>query len=267
MPYNPHAMPSGRHGPSREEWPAVDERLVMPGSGIEILDGKVLSVPGADPPHAEHHARLVYLLAAHVAPGFVATVDMLTRTSPVSDFAPDASIYPEGPDAKTGGRRLEVMAFEVVSKQALAVPAKKAKELSRRGVERVFALVLSRQRALEWDRRVGRFRPMHPDEHIEAPCLAIPIGVRELVGTARADEAVLAALEARRPDLVARIEAKAEARGEARGEASGLREGVRRACRALAIEIPPDAALDALERDALAALLDAILAHRRWPGR
>ena len=64
----------------------------MPGSGIEILCGKVLKVPGADPPHATHHARLAYVLSAHVSPGFVAAVDMLTRTSADSDFAPDASV-------------------------------------------------------------------------------------------------------------------------------------------------------------------------------
>ena len=170
MPYN-HAMARGR-GSAWHELPDVDERLVMPESGIEILDGKVLNVPGADPPHARHHAQLAYLLQAHAAPGFVAAVDMLTRTSAVSDFAPDASIYPEGPDSETGGRRLEVVAFEVVSAQRLAVPTKKARELSRRGVGRVFALVLSRKRALEWDRRVGRFRPMHPEETIDDECLA-----------------------------------------------------------------------------------------------
>ena len=160
MPYNGDGMARARTS-AEPEWPDIDDRLVMPDSGIEILDGKVLSVPGADPPHAASHAQLAYLLRAHVADGFVATVEMLTRTSAVSDFAPDASVYPEGPDPRTGGRRLEILAFEVVSKQRLSVPTKKARELSRRGVARVFALVLSRQRALEWDRRLGRFRPMH----------------------------------------------------------------------------------------------------------
>ena len=65
MPYN-HAMARGRG--ARHEMPDVDERLVMPESGIEILDGKVLSVPGANPPHARHHAQLAYLLQAHAAP-------------------------------------------------------------------------------------------------------------------------------------------------------------------------------------------------------
>ncbi len=103
MPYNPHAMPRSH---ARRHLPAIDERIVMPESGVEILEGELLMVPGADPPHAERHAALAYLLAAHTAPGFVATVDMLTRTSATSDFAPDASVYPEGPDPDTGGRRL-----------------------------------------------------------------------------------------------------------------------------------------------------------------
>jgi hypothetical protein len=91
MPYNGHAM-GKRDGAREREWPAIDDRLVMPGSGIEILEGKVSSVPEADPPHARVHARLVYVLTAHVASGFIGAVDMLTRTSAVSDFAPDASV-------------------------------------------------------------------------------------------------------------------------------------------------------------------------------
>jgi hypothetical protein len=45
------------------EHPDVDERLVMPGSGFELLDGKLLKVPGADPPHATKHAEVAFLSA------------------------------------------------------------------------------------------------------------------------------------------------------------------------------------------------------------
>ena len=40
------------------------------------------------------------------------------RADENSDFAPDASVYPEAPDPK----RIEHLAFEVCSEQALSVP-------------------------------------------------------------------------------------------------------------------------------------------------
>jgi hypothetical protein len=284
MPYNHGAMSGSAR--RRRELPPVDERLVMPESGIEILDGRVLIVPGADPPHAEGHLRLAYLLGAHAAPGFVAVVDMLTRTSAVSDFAPDASIYPEGPDPDTGGRRLELLAFEVVSKQSLSVPTHKARQLSARGVRRVFALVLGKQRALEWDRRTARWKPMHQDDVIDDPCLAVAIPVRALLDSARADEAVFTALEARRPDLVDALRATAEARGEARGVAIGEARGratgaaetraaaersarvlVRDTCSALGISVTPrdEDALEKAPLEAIHELLIGLVRDRRWP--
>ena len=57
MPYNPHAMPRASLLPS-ETYPPIDERIVMPGSGVELIDGRVLMSPGADPPHATRHLTL-----------------------------------------------------------------------------------------------------------------------------------------------------------------------------------------------------------------
>jgi hypothetical protein len=281
MPYNTDAMSRRtRVEPQTalEHFPPVDERLVMPGSDAEILEGRVLIVPGADPPHAERHYDIAYLLAAHAAPGFRGALDMLTRTSLTSDFAPDASIYPEGPDPETGGRRLEVLAFEVVSEQRLSIPTKKARQLSRRGVRRIFALVLKRNRALEWDVAApgapsGRWRPMHPDETIEDVCLASPLPVRALLDGARLDETVIAALHARRPDLTLDIAEKAEARGEARGEArreaTAMRAAIRELASALGIEVT-----DARERtlrdadgEVLAKIFRALARQKRWPAR
>ena len=296
MPYNRDAM-SGR---AERVVVGVDERAVMPGSGIELLDGKALTVPGADPPHASRHFDLTYVLGAHVAAGFRGAVDMLTRSSVDSDFAPDASVYPAEPDEESGGRQLEVLAFEVVSSQRLAVASSKARALSGRGVPRIFALVLAKNRVLEWDRRAaspgGRWRPLHPDEVIEHPCLAVPLPIRALLDASRADEAVLAALEARRPDLVGRIRAEGEARGAARGraegeaigEARGRAEGEARGradgeaigealgrlrgtiialCEVLGVSLD-EARTRRIERGALSeleAIVDALREHRCWP--
>lgn len=259
-------MPYNRDGMSKraEHTIGVDERLVMPGSGIEILDGKVLSVPGADPPHARRHAELAYVLGAHIAPGYVSALDMLTRTDARSDFAPDASVYPEAKDPETGGRRLEVLAFEVVSTQRLAVATRKARALAARGVRRVFALVLSKDKALEWDLGSssppgGRWRPMHRDEVIQDASLASPLPVGALLDVARADEAVLAALEARRPDLVARIEARARA--------DATRDAILGLCTVLDIRLtkPRLQRVNRASPHELTAIARAIRKHRRWP--
>lgn len=127
------------HDPSRP-LPAVDEHLVMPGSGFEILDGKVFEVPPALEPHAERNSKLAALLEAHVRDEFNVAVDMLTRTDRLNDFAPDASVYPRARHPETGGRQLEQLAFEIVSTETMGHAALKAAKLIERGVRRVFAL-------------------------------------------------------------------------------------------------------------------------------
>ncbi len=47
------------------ELPAVDERLVAPGSGYEILDGIVVPVPPALPPHATRQSKIASLFEAY----------------------------------------------------------------------------------------------------------------------------------------------------------------------------------------------------------
>ncbi len=265
MPYNPHAMARAALR-AHMSLPAVDDRLVAPGSNAEIFEGRlVMSPPGAEPPHAMRHLTLAYLLGAHVAPGYAAAIDMLTRVDKTSDFAPDASVFPVGTDPETGGRRLEVLAFEIVSKQRLSVAKKKAKKLVARGVERVFALALASNRAVEWDRRTQNWRPVHLDEHIVHACLAAPLPIRAMLDTVRADEAVLAALEARRPDLVARIEARGRADGEARGEV----RAIRLACRLLGIPIDEERGrwLESASLADLRMVSSALETERRWPAR
>jgi hypothetical protein len=269
MPYNGDGM--ARRGQAVR---GVDERLVMPGSGIEIVEGEVVSVPGADPPHATRHSKLSYVLEAHVARGFVAATDMLTRASERSDFAPDASVFPEGRDRETGGRRLEVLAFEVLATQRLALVTTKARVLSARGVRRIFALVLAKESALEWDRgaaspRGGRWRPMHRDETIEDESLATPLPIRALLDVSRADAAVLAAREARRPDLVDAIEARGRAAASADGRLLGLREAVESLCAARGVVLSAARRRRLRTADAaeLVRVVEAIGRTGRWPPR
>jgi hypothetical protein len=77
---------------------------------------------------------------------------MLTRTSRIVDIAPDASVFTRDP--VTGRRRLEEIAFEVLSTQSIEDAGRKAAKLSRRGVRRVFGIDLARERLLEWSREL-----------------------------------------------------------------------------------------------------------------
>ena len=166
MSVAPHP-PAGRTPPPY----AVDERLVMPETRFEIIDGEVIYVSPADPLHASLHSKLSALLEAYVAPGFNAASDMLTRTSEKGDMAPDGSIYPLAPDPETGGRQLEHLAFEVVSSETVAHAGRKAAALRARGVRRVFGLDAERRRALEWSTDTQSWEVLHPGAVISDPTL------------------------------------------------------------------------------------------------
>lgn len=198
----------------------------MPETRFEVIDGEVVYVSPADPPHATLHSKLSAILEAFAADDYQVASDMLTRTSAKGDMAPDASVYPIAPDPVTGGRQLEELAFEIVSTQSLAAAGAKADALTRRGVRRVFALDVSRRRALEWSRKTKGWQILAPSDVIEDPALAVPLPVRELVSAAKGDDAVARALLAKQNPVLAtamdsaRRDAKAE--GTAEGKTSAL---------------------------------------------
>ena len=121
----------------------------MPETRYEAIDGKIAYVCPSDEPHGTYHSRIAALLEAHVVAAYRVAVDMLTRTSEKNDMAPDASVFPAARDPETGGRRLEELAFEVVSTESLSHAGKKARALAERGVRRVFAVDVERRRALQ----------------------------------------------------------------------------------------------------------------------
>lgn len=207
--------------PSRDEpLPAVDERLVAPETRAEIIDGRVYFAPPADEEHGTFHVDLVAALRAHLAPGYICALDMLTRTSKKNDFAPDASVYLEARDPATGGRRLEELAFEIVSKQSLSIPTKKARELVRRGVRRVFCMLVRQRRVLEWSRDEDRFAPLMGDGTIDDRCFVRPLPAKTLLDAASLDGAIIEALAVRGSPALSAI------REEGRGE--GIKEGIER---------------------------------------
>jgi hypothetical protein len=242
--------------------PAVDDRLVAPGSRAEILDGRVLLAPPADEGHAVPHADLAYVLRAHARAEFLVAVDLLTRTSQTADLAPDASVYPRERVPETGGRKLDELAFEIVSEQPLGVPTGKARELARRGVRRIFCLVVKQRRLLEWSRETDGWSAA-PVERIDDPCFVRPLPAVALLEAVAADEAVMKALrEKRHPEFLAERE-------EGREEGlSVARRAVRDLCTALGVEVDTARGrdIDTMDTDRLDALRAALVATRRWPG-
>jgi hypothetical protein len=206
--------------------PALDDRLVAPETRFEMLEGRLVHVSPADPPHGTRHSKVSALLEAHTGLEFTVASDMLTRTAEGSDVAPDVSVFPSAPDPVTGKRQLEQLAFEVVSTQSLGNARIKAAQLTARGVRRVFAIEVERSRALEWSAALGTWSVLDPAGHIDDPALDVPLPIETLVTTARADDAVAhALLRKRNPVLVEKL-AQRQAEGRAEGKAEGKAEAV-----------------------------------------
>ncbi|MEO8705709.1 MAG: Uma2 family endonuclease [Kofleriaceae bacterium] len=181
-----------------EDLPAVDERLVAPGSRYEIIDGLVTYVPPALPPHALRHSKVSALVEAHAHADYQVASDMLTRTSRIDDLAPDVSVYARAPHPSNGGRQLEVLAFQVMASESPGRATTKARKLSERGVRRVFAIDVTRNRALEWSRELGTWSVLDVDGSIADPALAVALPIDALLNAANTDEPVARALLAKR---------------------------------------------------------------------
>jgi Putative restriction endonuclease len=229
-----------------DDLPDIDDHIVEPETPFEMYDGKVVRVLPAKPPHGERHAQISALVETHAGSEFQVALDTLIRTSRVDNFAPDVSVYPEAPDPRTGGRQLDQLAFEVVSKQRLAHSTRKARKLTGRGVRRVFAIVVKQSKALEWSTARGTWRPLDPDGVIDDPALAVPLPVAALVHAAKTDDAIARALLAKRNPVLQAVRARDRARSQARGEVKGKVKGKVEVL--LAVLAERDLALDARRR-------------------
>jgi Uma2 family endonuclease len=257
----------GEAAGSRRPIPPVDERLVAPESRYEVFDGKVEYVVPADEPHGIQHSKIAALLEAYAADGYDVAVDMLTRTSEKDDMAPDASVFPSARDEATGGRRLEELAFEVLSTERSGHAAKKARALTARGVRRVFAVDVERRRALAWSAATNTWEILPGDGAIEDRALALPLPIAALVDAGRADDAVASALLARKNPVIDQALQAEAARGALRGKqealiavlsARGFKVGKKAMARIRAVD--DEATIDAwLSRAVTAADLDGVL--------
>ena len=231
--YHRVVFPGSNHSPNDYR---PDDHAVAPETRAELVGGEVLQASPALAPHGDSHSQLDYLLRANVAPGYVSSSDLLTRTSEGWDFATDACIRRAGKHPETGHRYLEELAFEVKHKQSLTALTARARELCAHGVRRVFALCVAGQDeaaqvgpVLEWLPADQRWNPLGPDQRIEDPCLVQPLPVRALIDALEADNQVARALLEKANPVLAEhmdtVRAEGEARGEARGRQQGLAEG------------------------------------------
>ncbi len=235
----PPGAGSPRRLPGRGSFPDVDDHLVQPEiTRDEIIGGQRVILSPAKEPHANQHFQLDYLLGAHIAAGYHAATDLLTRHDEESDFATDTCVVKDGVDPATGGRHLEEIAFEVVSEQTERFVAEKARRMHRRGVRRIFAVwVKGSRRVCEWSPESRSWRPLEAGSRIEDPCLVAPVAVAALLDAAAADKAVVEALIAKGNPEIRKREAAAEARGEAKGEAKGEVRGEAKGKAAAILEV------------------------------
>jgi hypothetical protein len=210
--------------PGRGSFPRVDDHLVEPEvTRDEIIGGRRVVAMPANPPHADQQSDLDYVLRAHKAPGYRTAADLLTRLDEDSDFASDACVYKEGVDPATGARYLEEIAFEVVSEQTEPEVTEKAIRMHRRGVRRIFTVVVKGQRrACEWSPESQSWRVLAADSLIEDPCLVTPLAVAALLDAAVADNSVVEALAAKGNPAIRKREAEARNEGKAEGKAEGV---------------------------------------------
>lgn len=216
---------SPRRLPGRS-WPDLDDHLVQPEvTRDEIIGGrKVVAFP-AEWPHATQQVRLDLIVETHVASGFEVAADLLTRHAVDSDFASDTCVSKAGVDPQTGRRYLEELAFEIVAEQSQSVVTEKAVKMQARGVRRIFALFLKKQRVAEWSPESQSWRTLKPSSQIEDPCLVKPIAVKALLDAAAAQRAAFEGMIAQGGPAVREWEAATWGAGKAEGWMEGKDEG------------------------------------------
>lgn len=246
-----------------------DDHLVQPETRQEMVRGKLVEVQPARPGHGDTHARLSAVVSLSVAPGYVASCDLLTRRSADSDFATDTCVRKQGRDPATGHRWLEELSFEVFFTQRTSDTRERARDVCDSGVRRMFGLFVNEGyrdgdvdgnvaiTVREWSRERNDWIDLARDGVIEDPCLCAPLPVQALVHAAAADDAVVQALAARRSPALERLRAESQSRGFRDGEAASQRRALLDVIAHRGIELDPAQAARIAACEDLATL-------RRW---
>jgi hypothetical protein len=255
--------------------PSLDDYLVPGETREEMVRGRRIYAAPAEPPCGDRRAALNFAIQAHAAEGHITSADMLTRTSPDSQFATDTSVRRAGIDPATGTRYLEELAFEVVYTQSMRDITVRAEELTKRGVGRLIAIFVKKKQVAEWSASANAWVTLDLDSRLVDPVLVRPLLVRALIDTSVAHDEVVEALAAKRNRRLVEREEAAKARGHEEGReegrAEGREEGLRRAIEAVCalLDLPlgesERAHMKSLDAAALDALLGRLQTDRRWP--
>lgn len=213
------ALPSYRL-PGTHDLPRIDDHLVQPEAGQEMVRGIRIEA-SASPPHAERQHMLDQVLGAHVAPGYVGATELLTRFGPGSNFAADICIRKQGTDA-SGVRHLEELAVEVVSEQSRSDVTARAEDMVSRGVRRVIAVFVKSSTVEQWNAATRRFEPLDPDGVLVDATLTRAIPVRALLDAALGYDEIAKAVDLKGVPYMAQIRQEAAQQGQQQGKRDTL---------------------------------------------
>lgn len=218
-----YAFPTRERQPTPAPFPRVDDHIVQPEvTRDQVICGrKVVAMP-ANPPHADTQIQLNFVIMPHVREGYIASADLLTRISDKSNFATDVGIRKEGIDPQTDARYLEELSFEIVNEQSLSDVTDKARELTKRGVRRVFAIFVKTGEVTEWSKTQNQFIPMPKDGVLEDPLLIRPLLVQALLDRSRARTEVVRALDLQGDPEIAKIKQWVHEEGHKEGQRNML---------------------------------------------
>jgi len=212
--------------PGENDWPPVDEYLDPPEiTRYERVDGRRQIAFPATAEHGDPHFRLDQLLGAHLAPGYVGSVDLKTRVSEEQEFASDTCVRREGIDPETDARYLEELVFEVVYARSAADTDSRARAFAERGVRRQVAIFVKSGEVKEWSTAKMGWRVLDKRRSLRDPCLVRPLPLRALFSAAEAEVETVLALEAKGNPAIVRLKEESKEQGRVEGEARGRAEG------------------------------------------
>ncbi len=207
-------------------WPPVDEYLDEPDEvhHWERIGGERREALAANPDHGDPHFEIDGLVKAHLAGGYVGSVDLKTRVSERQEYASDTCVRRAGIDPATGHRYLEELVFEVVHKRSAKETKARAEGFAKRGVRRQLGVFVKGKTIREWLPEENDWgEPLDLQGSLHDPCLAVDLPLAALFDPALAESAIARALEAKDNPVILDIKDKSEKRGRAESILTVLR--------------------------------------------
>ncbi len=189
----------------------------------ERIGGERREALAANPDHGDPHFEIDALVKAHLAGGYVGSVDLKTRVSKRQEYASDTCVRRAGIDPATGRRYLEELVFEVVHKRSAKETKARAEGFAERGVRRQLGVFVKGKTIHQWLPEENDWgEPLDLQGSLDDPCLAVDLPLAALFDPALAELAIARALEAKDNPVILDIKDKSEKRGEKHGRAESI---------------------------------------------